>query len=89
MDPFCYLCFMFYLSHTLLSVPCSLWATCYERADLLVILFELFACAFVTLPFGVLVYLLQQDRYESLLQPEKSDNHQRPKANVNIVFKGI
>ena len=85
-----FLLFVFhvYLSHTLFSVPCSLVATCCERADLLVILFVMFACAFVTLPFGVLVYLLQQDRYESLLLPETSDNHQRPKANVNIVFKG-
>ena len=34
MDPFYYLCFVF-VCHTVLSVPCSLVLTWWERADLL------------------------------------------------------
>ena len=51
MDPFCYFCFVPY---TVLSVPCSLVVTCWERADLLVFLNVMFSCIFVTFPCGVL-----------------------------------
>ena len=37
-----------------LSVPCSLVVTCWERADLLVPLCVIFSCVFVTFPYGVL-----------------------------------
>ena len=36
MDQFCYLCFVF------LSVHCSLVVTCWERADLLALLYVMF-----------------------------------------------
>ena len=50
MDPFSYLiCF-----NALLSVPCSLVITCWERADLLALLCDVFSCVFVTFPYGVL-----------------------------------
>ena len=37
-----------------MSVSCSLVFTCWERADLLVFLYVVFSCVFVTFPFGVL-----------------------------------
>ena len=37
-----------------MSVPCSLVATCWERADLLALLYVMFSCVFVAFPFGVL-----------------------------------
>ena len=52
-DPFCYLCFVF-VYHTVLSVPCSLVVTCWERADLLALLYGMFSCVFVTFPYGIL-----------------------------------
>ena len=45
MDPFCYLCFVF-----VLSVPCSLVVTCWERADLLTLLYVMSSCVFVFFP---------------------------------------
>ena len=53
MDPFCYL-FRVCLCHTVVSVPCSLVVTCWERADLLALLSVIFSCVFYTFPFGVL-----------------------------------
>ena len=53
MDPFFYLWFMF-VCHTVLSVPCSLVITCWERADLLAFLYLMFSCVFVTFPYSVL-----------------------------------
>ena len=53
MNPFCYLCFVF-VCHTVLFVPCSLVVTCWERADLLDLLYVMFSCVFVTFPYGVL-----------------------------------
>ena len=50
---FCYLCFMF-ACNTVLFVPCSLVVTCWERADLLVLLYVLFSCVFVTFPYSIL-----------------------------------
>ena len=41
MDPLCYLCLVF-VCHTVLSVPCSLVVTCWERADLLALLYVMF-----------------------------------------------
>ena len=33
--------------------PCSLVITCWERADLLALLYVVFPCVFVTFPYGV------------------------------------
>ena len=52
-DHFCHLCFMF-VCHAVLSVPCSHLVTCWERADLLALLYVMFSCDFVTFPYGVL-----------------------------------
>ena len=35
-------------------VPCSLVVTCWERADILALLYVMFSCVFVTFPYGVL-----------------------------------
>ena len=45
-----FLLFMFhvYLRYAVLSVPCSLVTTCWERADLLAILCVVLSCVFVT-----------------------------------------
>ena len=50
-----FLLFMFHvcLCCTVLSVPYSLVITCWERADLLALLFVMFPCVFVTFPYGV------------------------------------
>ena len=37
-----------------MSVSCSLVVTCWIRADLLVLLYVTFSCAFVTFQYGVL-----------------------------------
>ena len=42
MDNFLYLCFVF-VCYTVLSVDCSLVVTCWERADLLALLFVMFS----------------------------------------------
>ena len=39
---------------TYLSVSSSLEVTCWERADLLALLYVLFSCVVVTFPYGVL-----------------------------------
>ena len=43
----------FCLCYAVLSVPCSLVVTCWERAALLALLFVLLSCVFVTFPYGV------------------------------------
>ena len=50
-----FLLFMFQvcLCYAVLSVPCSLVTTCWERADLLTLLCVMFLCVFVTFPYGV------------------------------------
>ena len=53
MDPFCYyvqVC----LFYTVMSVPCSIVITCWEKSDLLDLLFVVFPCVIVTLLHGVL-----------------------------------
>ena len=45
---------MFHVCHAFLSVHCSLVVTCWERADLLALLYVMFSCVFVTFPCGVL-----------------------------------
>ena len=45
---------MFHVGHVLLSVHCSLAVTCWERADVLALLYVMFYCIFVTFPCGVL-----------------------------------
>ena len=52
MDHFCYLCFVFL--YGFLSVYCSLVVICWERTDLLGLLYVMFYCVFVTFPYGVL-----------------------------------
>ena len=49
------LLFMFQvcLYYAVLFVPCSLVATCWERADILALLFVMFPCVFVDFPYGV------------------------------------
>ena len=42
--------FHVYLCYAVFSVHCSLVITCWERADLL---FVVFSCVFVTVPYGV------------------------------------
>ena len=42
------------LCNAVLSVPCSLVITCWDRADLLALLCVMFSCVFVTFPYGVL-----------------------------------
>ena len=44
----------FYL-YVSLPVSCSLVITCWERADLLALLFVTFCCVFVIFPYGVLI----------------------------------
>ena len=45
---------LFRACHAFLSVHCSLLVTCCERANLLVLLYVMFSCAFITFPYGVL-----------------------------------
>ena len=52
MDLFCCLCFVF--CHAFLSLHCSLVVTCWERTNLLALLYLMFSCVFVTFPCGVL-----------------------------------
>ena len=49
-----FLLFMFRVCLVFLSVHCSLVVTCWERADLLTLLFVMFYCAFVAVPCVVL-----------------------------------
>ena len=51
MDP---LLLMFRVCHAVLSVRCSIVVTCWERANLLALLYVMFSCVFVTFPRGVL-----------------------------------
>ena len=37
---------LFKVCHAVLSVPCSLVLTCWERADLLVLLYVMISCVF-------------------------------------------
>ena len=49
-----FLLFMFRVCHAFLSVHCSLVITCWERANLLALLYVMFSCVIVTFPCGVL-----------------------------------
>ena len=54
MDPFCLLLvFLVCLSYCL-SVPCSHVVSCWERADLLALLYVMFSCVFVTFLYDIL-----------------------------------
>ena len=44
---------MFHVCYAVLSVPCRLVVTCWERAGLLALLCVMFSCVFVTFPYGV------------------------------------
>ena len=56
MDLFCYLCFVFVMLVFVmfLSVHCSLIAACWEKDNLMALLYVMFSCVFVTFPCGVL-----------------------------------
>ena len=43
-----------FVCHTVLSVPCSLVVTCWEKTDLLALVYVMFSCVFATFPYGVL-----------------------------------
>ena len=61
------LCILFvFVCHTFLSVPCNLVVTCWERADLLALLYMVLSCVFVIFPYGV----LGQVYYLSVLIPD-------------------
>ena len=45
--------FHVYLCYVIFSVPCSLVANYWEKADLLALLCVMFYCVFVNLPIGV------------------------------------
>ena len=49
MDPFLLYVIHVCLCHTVSSVPCSPVVICWERADLLALLFALFSCVFFSL----------------------------------------
>ena len=49
-----FLLFMFRLCHVFLSVYYSLVVTCWEKADLLALLYVMFYCVFVTFPCDVM-----------------------------------
>ena len=63
MDHFCY---MFRVCHAFLPVHCSLVVTCWERANLLALLYVMFSCVFVTVPCG----LPDQEWYLIVLIPD-------------------
>ena len=48
-----WMCFVI-VFYTLLSVPCGLVVTCWERDDLLALLCVMISCVFVTFPCGIL-----------------------------------
>ena len=54
MDTFLLFVFRVFLCHTGLSVPYSLMATCWERAERLGFVGVMYSCVFVTFPYGVL-----------------------------------
>ena len=56
MDPF--LLFVFHVYCAILSAPCSLVVTCWERIEHLALLYVMFSCYFVTFPYGVLGQVL-------------------------------
>ena len=49
-----FLLIMFGVCNAFLSVHCSLMVYCWERADLLALLYVMLYCVFVTFPCGVL-----------------------------------
>ena len=51
--------FVFHVCHAVLSVPCSCVVTCWERANLLALLYVVFSCVFVTFPHGVITVIGQ------------------------------
>ena len=52
-----FLLLMFRVCHAFLSLHCSLVVTCWERANLLALLYVLFSCVFVTFPGSVLSHV--------------------------------
>ena len=54
MDHFCYLCFGFVMLSCLFFAALKLVVTCWERADVLALLYVMFYCVFGTFPRGVL-----------------------------------
>ena len=92
MDP---LLFLFHVCHAVLSVPCSLVVTCWERADLLALLYMMFSCAFVTFQYGVLgrvwyLIVLIPDLclplYHSLTITKKQQQQQQKTTTYRLAF---
>ena len=52
-----FLLFVFGVCHAVLPVHCNLVVICWERADLLALLYVMFSCASVTFPIGVLCHM--------------------------------
>ena len=50
MDPFYHCCYVF-VCHTVLSAPCSLVITCWEKADFLALSYVMLFCVFVPFPY--------------------------------------
>ena len=46
--------FVFRVCRAVVSIPCSLVVTCWERANLLALSFVIFTCVYVTFLYGVL-----------------------------------
>ena len=46
--------FVLHVDEAVFPVPFSLVVTCWERADLLALLYVMFSCVFVTFPYDVL-----------------------------------
>ena len=51
-DPSCYLCFMC-VCHIIWYVPYSLMVTCWEKADLLDLLYVMLSCVCIAFQYGV------------------------------------
>ena len=62
--------FVFHVCYAVLSVPCSLVITCWERDDILALLYVMFSCVFVTFPYcnlGQVWYMIVSNTDRCLL----------------------
>ena len=76
-----FLLFVFHVCTAVLSVPCSLVVTCWERADLLAFLCVMFSCVFVTFLYSVMC----QVRYLIISIP--GIYLLRLRKNINFILK--
>ena len=70
------------LYYTVLSVPCSLVVTYWERVDLWTLLCVMFPCVFVTFPYGVMGQLSHS--IISIPDPCFSIGHVVSEINVTV-----